>query len=409
MDHAVIEAELAGLVVGVVPGTRELERECDVFARRYLAEPGVVEPQFDITSANFTSDPFLICADRYWNLRFTAEPTLATAVQCAGWATERIEAAYRQPILEKWAIGYAFITRGTVESLTEIADATADIIAGDDAECSRAYFATLYHAGKLRANLSFDELSLFLGSSPLANAAGRNRDKPLFIALQAFAGFGSRQTTNEHAMMLFEKSWTAPDRTHASIDIALHALEAAVPFDEQGTVLRTKAAEAIAEYPDNALFRFRLGLGAFLCDDHDAALTSIDDALRLLPATGWRSSHELLSEQFLHVRRSILLARSDARRATDQQRRLDRYEQAVAETADLARRSVIRAVELVAVFAAVIAFAVGSLNVTLNGNLDLGSRLWILVVFGGGLLLFVLLIVGGTWLITRDSRRSPRE
>ncbi|NEW27002.1 hypothetical protein [Nocardia cyriacigeorgica] len=398
-----IEAELARLVAGAAPGTRELERECDTFARRYLAQG--VEPQFDVRSADFATDPFLICADRYWNLRFSAEPTLSTAVECAGWVTERIDAACRQPIVEKWAIGYSFITRGTVESLTEIADATADIIANDDADCSRAYFATLYHAGKLRANLSFDELNLFLVSSPLATAAGRHREQPLFIALQAFAGLGSRQITNEHAMRLFEKSWNAPDRTHASIDIALHALEAAVPFDEQGALLRGKAAEAIAEYPANALFRFRLALGFFLCDDHDAALIAIDDALRLLPATGWRSTHELLSEQFLQVRRSILLARSDARRAAEQQLRLDRHEQAVADTAGLARRSIIRAVELVAVFAAVIAFAVGSLNVTLNGNLDLASRIWILVVFGAGLLIFALLVIGGTWWLTRDPTR----
>ncbi|MFE3445940.1 hypothetical protein ACFXNW_23155 [Nocardia sp. NPDC059180] len=402
-----IEAELASLVAASTPGTRELERECDAFARHYLSQG--VEPQFDVASSNFVSDPFLICADRYWNLRFTAAPTLATAVECAGWATERIENAHRQPILEKWAIGYAFITRGTVESLPEIADATADIIANDDSDCSRAYFATMYHAGKLRANLSFDELSQFLESSPLATAAGAHREAPIFVALRSFAGFGSRRITTEYAMSLFEKSWTAPDRTHASVDIALHALEAAVPFDEQGTLLRAKAAEAIAEHPDNCLFHFRLALGAFLCDDHDAALTSIDDALRLLPATGWRSSHGLLSEQFLQVRRSILLARSDARRVTEQQRRLDRHEQAVAETAELARRSVIRAVELVAVFAAVIAFAVGSLNVTLNNNLDLASRLWLLVLFGGGLLVFALLIIGGTWWLTRSSAHRRRE
>ncbi|WP_280236645.1 hypothetical protein [Nocardia cyriacigeorgica] len=402
MDHAVIEAGLASLVAGSAPGTRELERECDAFARRYVAQR--VEPQFDVTSANFASDPFLICADRYWNLRFTAEPTLATAVECAGWAAERIKGAHRQTILEKWAIGYAFITRGTVESLTEIADATADIIANDDSECGRAYFATLYHAGKLRANLSFDELHLFLVSSPLATAAGHHRDAPLFVALQAFAGFGSRQITTEHALTLFEKSWTADDRTHASIDIALHALEVSVPFDDQGTLLRAKAAEAVAQYPDNALFHFRLALGAYLCDDHDAALTGIDTALRVLPATGWRSSHELLSEQFLQVRRSILLARSDARRITEQQRRLDEQEQAVAATAATARRSVVRAMELVTVFAAVIAFAVGSLNVTLNGNLDLASRIWILVVFGGGLAIFALLVVGGVWVVTGGRR-----
>jgi hypothetical protein len=85
MDHAVVEEALAALAA---TPSRELDRDCDQYARRY--RDAGVEPQFRVTTADFASDPYLICADRYWNLRFADEPTLATAADCAGWLNEYI-------------------------------------------------------------------------------------------------------------------------------------------------------------------------------------------------------------------------------------------------------------------------------------------------------------------------------
>lgn len=64
----------------------------------------------------------------------------------------------------------------------------------------------------------------------------------------------------------------------------------------------------------------------------------------------------------------------------------------------------VRAVELVAVFTAAIAFAVGSLQVMLNGSLGLADRMWLMAAQGLGQLLFALTIVAGTWYLTRDRR-----
>ncbi|NUR30314.1 MAG: hypothetical protein HOV83_31425 [Catenulispora sp.] len=60
---------------------------------------------------------------------------------------------------------------------------------------------------------------------------------------------------------------------------------------------------------------------------------------------------------------------------------------------------------------AAIAFAVGSLQVTLNGTLKLHDRMWLLVGLGAGLALFALLTIGGTWFITGrgQRRRTPRR
>ncbi|MFD6157824.1 hypothetical protein ACFWF7_30515 [Nocardia sp. NPDC060256] len=396
MDHEVVEQALAALVAS---GSRQLDRDCDLYARRYIAEG--VEPQFDVSSTDFDSDPYLICADRYWNYRLTNEPTLQIAVECAGWLREHVAPGCRTAIREKWALGYAFITRDSVESLDEVADATRDIVANDDQECSRAYFATLYHAGKLRANFCFDELNQFLESSPLSMAAGSHRETTLFVALQAFAAFGSRRITEEFARSLLDRAWSAPERTYAATDIALNGLAVGVPFDDQGELLSTHATEALADYPDSHLFHYRLATGQYLSGAHDAALNSIDTALRLLPAIGWRVSHELFQGQYLTKREAILNGRTEAQRAAADRARVQRHEHSIAGMTDTVRNSMLRTIEVVSIFAAVIAFAVGSLNVSLNGNLRLSERLWIVTVLGAGLLLFALLIIGGSWLIAR--------
>ncbi|MFC4375021.1 hypothetical protein ACFO5K_13025 [Nocardia halotolerans] len=402
MDHALVESVLGSLVAA---NSRELERECEQVALQYLAQQ--VEPQFDIDSADFDRDPRLICADRYWHQRFRAAPTLHTAVLCAGWMAEHIAAAAHEPIREKWALGFAFITRDSVESANEIADATADVVAADDSGCNKAYFATLYHAGKLRADFCFDELGEFLASSPLAMAAGPHRESVLFTALRAFAAFGCRTTTHQHACDLFTQVWESPERTYAATDVVLNGLAASPDFEGRGELLRDRSADAVATYPGRDILHYRLATGRWLCGEYDAAMTDIDEALRLLPAKGWRVSHELLQGQYLARRDAI-----EAARVTDRQARADRErgqhtEREVGRLAAEVRGTVLRAVELVTVFAAVIAFAVGSLNVALNGNLSRADRIWIVATQGLGLLLFAFLILGGSWFIAdRLTRRS---
>ena len=52
--------------------------------------------------------------------------------------------------------------------------------------------------------------------------------------------------------------------------------------------------------------------------------------------------------------------------------------------------------ELVSLFTATTAFAVGSLQVTLNGTLSLTDRLWLIAALDTGLALFALFAIGGT-------------
>jgi hypothetical protein len=399
MDHVVIESALAELDPA---DSRELERYCDRYAREFLAAG--VEPQFHVATADFARDPYLICADRYWNYRHRDEPTLHTAVACAGWLAEHVALDVRTAVREKWAVGYAFITRDSVQSLADIADATADIIASDDSDCSRAYFATLYHAGKLRANFAFSELGLFLESSPLALAAGNNRETPLFTAFLALAAYGSRKSNPTYAGELLDRAWNAPDRTHATVDTALNALATAVPFDGQGELLRDRSGEALAGYPGNHLFHFRLAQALHMSGDYDAALPEIDAALERLPATGWRIQHELFQIQFTALRDAIRHSQAQARDFAAQAERLDRQRQEVETIADAVQKQTTQVIVAVALSVAVIAFAWGALNITLTG-LGLGARFALLGGFFAGMTAYAVLVVAGVWFLTARRRR----
>jgi hypothetical protein len=368
MDSTSISTELGR----AASDSRELDRICEQVAEALIKEN--VTPPFEVRSADFAADPYLICADRYWRLRFLDRPTITTAGECARWLITHVATEYRGEVGQKWSLGYGFITRDSVESRGELAEATERIVREDDAAGDIAFFATLYHAGKLRSNFWFDELHQFLESSLLAIAAGRHREDPLFVALQAFAAFGSRAITVEHATTQLNRAWNASQRSRHVVDICLNALSAAVPFEGQGQLLRQRAEEAVAHYPQDDLFHFRLATGQHMCDQHDAALTSIDSALRLLPAVGNRGSHKLLQEQYLAKRDAIQEGRLRALWATEQQRRWERQESANTDLRQTMQSSTIRAVELIAIFTAAIAFTVGSLQITLNGELALGTE-----------------------------------
>ncbi|MDI3417516.1 hypothetical protein [Streptomyces luteolus] len=436
MDVAAISARLRQIPVS---DSRELDRVCEEAAAAFL-DAGR-EPPYDVGSADFATDAFLICADRYWRRRFLALPSVRTAAACAAWLMAHVARDCRTEVLEKWSLGYAFITREHGESGGELSEATEEIVAGDTAAGDVAYFAALYHAGKLRANFQHDELRQFLESSLLALAAGSHRQEPLFVALRSFAAFGSESITTDHALSLLSEAWNSPERTRHVVDICLNGIQMALPFDDQGEVLSVHAQEAVRDHPLDHMFHFRLACARHMRGDHDAALGSITTALTLLPAIGTRISHELLQQQYLSKRAEILDGRERARFDARQRRRMEeledahqrrlveleseherrwreleeelrrdkeRQEQTQRELVEGTRAATIRAMELVALFAAVIAFAVGSLQITLNGDMSLHDRAWLIAELGGGLLAFAFVITGGTWYITRTRRaRQP--
>ncbi|CAO5153172.1 Tetratricopeptide repeat protein [Frankia sp. AiPs1] len=406
MDVASINARL-GQAASV--DSRELDRVCEQVAAELIDAD--LEPPFRIPSADFVTDAWLICADRYWRRRFLREPTVEVAARCARWLHDHTEPQVRPDIIEKWTLGYAFITKGTVESRHDLTLATGRIVEAARGSADLCYFATLYHAGKLRANFSFDELRQFLESSLLAVAAGQHRDDPLFTSLRAFGAFGSRTITTGHALELLDSAWGANPRSRAVVDVCLHALAAAPRFPGRGEKLRQHAVDAVEEFPQDHLFRFRLASGQRMCGDYTEALDSIDNALRLLPAIGTRISHELLQEQYLRERDVIEKGLDLAELAASQQTRWRTQEAANRELRRTLQTSAVRAVELVTVFTAAVAFVVGSLPITLTGNLGFRDRALLLAILGGGLLLFAFVIIAGTWIITGryhpDSDTAP--
>lgn len=398
MDVGTVVARLSD-AEGAAPG--DLSRVCeDVAAALFNAG---TPPSFEVASADFNSDPFLLCADRYWRQRFLEQPSVRTAADCARWIAAHIRADCQAKVREQWAFDNGYLNRGSMETTRELIPAE-DITSRGDTSQDIAFMATLYHAAKLRANFACDDLHAFLESSPLAEAAGRRKADAAFVALQCFAAFGSRTLTVEYARELLDRAWSAPDRSRAVTDICLRGLAYSVPFDDQAELLRRHAEEAIAAHPRDHMFRSRLATGLHMCGLHDAALENIDTALALLSVSP-TFSRDVLLEQYLVKREAIQEGRLRARKEAEHLRRWEQQDAANAELEHTMHGSSIRAVELVAVFTAAIAFAVGSLQVTLTGTLSLRDRLWLLSAQGVILAVFALLIVGGTWLITRPRSR----
>lgn len=407
MDAETISARISAISVD---DSRELDYACETLAGE-LHRAGT-EPPFDLTSDDFAGDPYLITADRYWRLRFLERPSVLTAGHCARWLHAHLpdeaeeergsgRAPVRTAVEEKWALGYAFITKDSVETRADLDSSTTELVGSPEL----AYFATLYHAGKLRSNFAFDELHRFVESSLIAAAAGTYRRQPVFQALQAFAAYGSRAITAEHARQLLDAAWLDHRRTRATVDICLNALYAATPFEGHDELLRGRAEEAVREWPRDHLFRYRLARGQQMCGRLDDALESVDRALALLPAQGTRGSHKLLQEQYLGRREAILDGRIQARRHEEQQRQ---WEAQNAHNQDLARRlesSTFTTISVVTLFIAAVSFVISSVQLTYAGKLPLADRAWLMAELGGGQLVFATVIIGCSRLLTRPGRR----
>ncbi|MEV5239069.1 hypothetical protein AB0K89_08130 [Streptomyces cinnamoneus] len=404
-DEQLHEQTRARLVAVVGSDAADLGRVAGEVAHR-LHESGQ-EPDFEVRSADFATDPFFVCADRYWRRRFADSPSSATALACARWIAAHTTAGCRSAVREQWALGNGFINRSHLETREQL-DEAARALTGTPEAAELALTVLLYNAGKLRANFAFDDLNAVLTASALATLAGAHRNEAIVLALRSFAAFGSRSLTTEHARDLLDRAWAAAaDRPGHVMDVCLNGLAVSVPFDGQGELLRRLAQEAVESAPGNHMFRFRLATAHHLCADHDEALVHLDAALALLARSG-AFSRELLLEQYLVKRDAIQEARLRAAREAEHEGRWQRQDAANADLERAMHRSSIRAVELVAVFTSAIAFAVGSLQVTLSGTLKLRERLWLLTALGAGLAVFALLIVGGTWLITRTRTRTRR-
>lgn len=392
--------------------SRELDRVCEDVARA-LWEAGT-EPPFRLQSADFAGDPFLICADRYWRLRFLDRPSVRTAAACARWLDAHAEGraepgggGWRVEVEQKWALGYGFITRDSEESAEELAEVSAELVgAGSDGV---AHFAAVYHAGKLRGNFRFDALHAFLESSLLSLSAGRHRQDALFTALRAFAAFGSRRLTAEHAADLLDHAWYSPQRTVHTVDLCLNALSRAVAFDGQGPLLRDRAREALSEWPENPLFAFCLATGLHMCAEHDAALEAVDLALALLPATGSRSSHHLLQEQFLSRRDVIVESRLRAERDAAHEARWARQDAAYGRVEARLNSMTSHLITMVTVFCAAVAFIISTIQLTYGGDLALGDRLWLILAQGGVMIGFSGLLIAGTHLLLRHRQSAAAD
>lgn len=389
---------------------RERDRVCAQVARE-LHETDV-EPPFQLTLAD-GSDPLLRCAEHYWRLRHLQVPSVRTATACARWLHEHAPEPRegnahnesRVEIAQRWARRYAVLTREEEESPTAISQAAVDVVDSP----SIAYVATVYHGEKLRSNSRFDELHQFLESSSLALAAGPHRSAPLFTALRAAAALGSRRITTEHATDLLNHAWYAPQRTWDTADLCLSALSAAAPFAGQGELLRDWAREAAAEWPENQVVVFRLATGLHLTHEHDQALEAIDLALALLPAV--RSPRDLcdLYEEYLARRELILEAGQRAAERAAREPRWADVEGAYRRAASGLKSLTGPLMAVVAVLAVAVFFTVHTADSTPGADLSLGDRMGRILMQGGVLLAFSVILIIASHVALRHRQRNVKD
>ncbi|MBL7486687.1 hypothetical protein I6A60_29270 [Frankia sp. AgB1.9] len=374
-------------------GSRELDRVCEEVAAELVAAG--VEPPFSLRSADLRADPWAITADRYFRRRLLAEPSVEVAARAARWLCEHAEAAVRADLFERWAMGFAFVTRDTVESGEDLTRASSRILAAYDGHAEVCAFAAIYQAGKLRANFWFAELETFLTCSPLA-AAGRDLHGPLVTALRAFAACGLRDTTR--GVALVQAAWTEVPRSREVTDVCLHALDVAWPSAGQGELLRRYATDAVATSPAAHPWWYRRARGERRCGDLEAAATAIQTALAALPAHGSRTAHEHLQERYLRERDLI-------------------WQLAATPTPDPPRpappvppAALVAAIAAVALAAAATVTATGHTSSTVSSWRDALGREVLLAV---SLLLFTgcVLLIGAAWrrLVATPPDRAARE
>ncbi|SBW27994.1 putative membrane protein [Candidatus Protofrankia californiensis] len=373
------------------------DRECERLAQA-LIDSGTV-PAWEVP-ADGVDRAVGICADMYWRRRHLAVPSVTTARDCAEWVWRQVHPAAREAVCERWALGYAFITRNTVDSASDLASATATLVI-DAGTPFVPYFCLLYHSGKLRTNFAPHELLLVLDQSPLAVAAAAYTTAPVITALRAFAAF----LTGDDAAALghLDTAWDHPERTRATIDICLHGIWAARSGLRHGPLLRDRAVQAVAAYPRDAVFHARLAAGLRLVGAHEAALDTIDQALRLLPAHGARSSHNLLQDQLLRERELIVAGHTLTASISGQQPSPD------GEPAGLIHRyQVFLAVTVIVGIAAVCTAGGGALLLT-AGELSLPKRMAgaFMLMLSAGVIVSLLLV--GNRMLRTDHKGEPED
>ena len=131
----------------------------------------------------------------------------------------------------------------------------------------------------------------------------------------------------------------------------------------------------------------------------------LDNALRLLPATGSRGSHGLLQDQYLRERNLIIDGIGEAERAAAEQKRWDAQEATNQELRRLVRPPLSMLAQQAGLFAVIALILVRELR-KVSASASLHDRLWQEVQLGGSLLV-VAVAAGGIAALDRR-RRKPR-
>ncbi|MBC8090816.1 MAG: hypothetical protein H7Y15_02530 [Pseudonocardia sp.] len=328
-------------------------------------------------------------AAELWEYLFVHSGGQALTTQAASWVgrsgLSRAEAL-------RLANRMAWVSRGAIDHLTP---RDPDSAPGSPADL----FVIALTLERLRFLFQFAQLATVVDGM-----AEDRRSEPFVQAMRAFALLGGRHPLHrDSGLAIVQRVWdSASDRRErlAIQDVCLHALWVAEHLPEQGRVLldycRRAEQEALESGDERAgpVVLFRKAYALRELADYDSALIAIDTALGDL-----RGDNEFVrtfSEQCIRERQLIIVGRDLTRLTTDLEETSGQISAAEHRIEAVVERNSIRSVEVLGLFSAAVAFAVGTSSIGANAASPLAGLL-IAVALGACLLGFswMILFVAG--------------
>ncbi|MFI0480489.1 tetratricopeptide repeat protein [Actinomadura sp. 9N215] len=326
-------------------------------------------------------------------------------------------------LIEDFGLSIPEIRRATTD-LAWIARINAQPYLGDDdwtrvlraSNTRTARLCLVYIQGqRLRFDYRFEELR-----RRCLDWLTEFEDDALVRSLAAFAALGSRSS---NGLNMFRRAVDAPDADGKSNQVCLTAIWFADHLPEQPQMMLRLADEMMARGQEDEVVYYRRATAYRKLRQFDEALFEIDRAI-----DGLGVGDVLRHEQFTQERRAIVLAqdlqrqieqsaesvadaitrRVDERVAaasTELENRLNEASLRLAQRVDVAQEMVssglLKMVEILGLFVALVGFVVGSGSVVVKAH-DFGERaLAMSLVLGGSVIFFVLLR-----LVTSVGRRA---
>lgn len=271
----------------------------------------------------------------------------------------------------------AWVTRGAVSD------------AGVPLDLSQSSDRFLAYLTLERSRFAFDKLGI---TAALANCSSEGSDPAIIRSFAFLVKVAEATTLTPTIQREVDEIWQQAKRegvSSAVADITLHAFWLAFQLEQQGEHLLALADRWLrSAIPETAILHFRRATALRLVGRYDEAIREAEIAMRMI--TGTSEFARTFGEQCLRERELSVAALSIRGAVEDGRQEIERLR---TELEEVERRSVTRSIEVVTLFTAAAAFAIGAINVVGSTAGNPRGALIVLGGFGGGLVAFAALII----------------